>query len=187
MHASSLVIVGLVAICLCCAQSANAQQGNLTYSFNIGYTQCFSCKLGTFVDAEGSGTCQACGTGYFQDSNGSSICKECPAGARSLLDLLRVCAFHQFVCCVFRNCVRVMIDAGTYNPSIGSSSENSCQLCRPGTYSNQTAQPTSASCMFCPAGTYSFYSGVTNKAQCLQCPAGSYSLQVCVFKLLMPG
>ena len=72
-------LLGIVA--LLCAQPSAAQDNNVTYSFNIGFTKCYSCGLGTFVGGEGSGTCQACGTGYYQDSNGSSTCKECPTGA----------------------------------------------------------------------------------------------------------
>lgn len=58
---------------------ASAQDPNV-YNFPIGYTQCYSCQAGSYVEEEGSGQCKACGPGYYQDVNGSTSCKPCPEG-----------------------------------------------------------------------------------------------------------
>lgn len=59
---------------------AQSPANSTSYSFPIGYTQCYSCDAGTFIGSEGSGQCQACQAGYFQSSPGSSACDECPMG-----------------------------------------------------------------------------------------------------------
>lgn len=72
-----MFLVGL--LCIGSAPTLVASQATV-YNFPIGYTQCYSCQAGSYVESEGSGQCKACGPGFYQDVNGSTFCKACPEG-----------------------------------------------------------------------------------------------------------
>ena len=73
--AVSLLLLSSVLI----VQDVRAQDPTV-YNFPIGYTQCYSCQAGSYIESEGSGQCKACGPGFYQDVNGSTFCKACPEG-----------------------------------------------------------------------------------------------------------
>jgi len=133
-----------------------------TYNENPDIHICELCPPGTYnVDfaADSDEYCLPCGpnTSSVAGSRSKQACV-CEKGFFATLRYADTGNYYECTAC----------DAGSYNPSINSSS---CDLCSPGKFSTGVAATSDTTCSTCANGTFTIEAGMTI---CTECPINTW-------------
>jgi hypothetical protein len=140
MHAGAVVTTGASSCTDCTAGKVDDD--------TVATTDCTDCPPGSQA-APGQTVCLDCSPGmYDHDADPSTPCDHCPPGSVSVASgafgPALPLAQHTNTSCA-------LCGAGKFNPNVGSTAADACQVCAPGTFAAMRGEQ---ACEACPAGTF---------------------------------
>jgi len=167
--------------------------GRWSNTYYTGFSSCFHCGAGTYMDETGANVCKNCQNGQYRPEYGENVdCIDCPVGqygdwgpgwetgydvfkayqgieigwCAGTLDNGR-CEFQEET-----DYTSPWTDEWAYGTSFQALRRPqyiACKYCIRGQYQDQEGQ---TDCLWCPAGKHGPWGGASRESHCQDCPSG---------------